>query len=64
MRWLVTLLALLLLSVDGWGCAGAAQCAPEADGWSCSEDCSDCWCDDVVRPEPDTIGVCIDEGTP
>lgn len=58
-RWLVGLALVVLLSVDGWGCAGAAMCPAEADGWTCNEDCSDCWCDDVVRPKADTIGECL-----
>lgn len=55
----VALLVVLLLSVDGFGCAGAAMCPDEHQGWACDETCDTCTCDGLVRPEPDTRGECL-----
>lgn len=64
--WAAATLVVLLLSADGWGCAGRADydpCAAELDGWSCDETCGTCECDGVVSGSgPDSLGVCL-EGT-
>jgi hypothetical protein len=48
------LLVLLALCVSGWGCSGEAAplCAEEWRGWTCTEDCSDCYCDGAVSDGP------------
>jgi hypothetical protein len=69
-RWLLGLGFVALLSVDGWGCGGDAGDLfpppgdPGSDGWVCSADLSLCTCDGVVRPVPDTRGLCLLEVTP
>lgn len=65
-RVAVTVLALLALSVDGWGCGGEAApfCSDEERGWTCNEDCSDCYCDGAVEPDPDNRGDCLERTSP
>lgn len=65
---LVALLVVLLLCVDGWGCASAAPDEPEPFGWCCAGACGldaydastydVCECPGLVHPVPGTIGEC------
>jgi hypothetical protein len=58
------LLVVLLLSIDGWGCAGHADdghelCDEELRGWVCDETCGTCSCDGHVTQAADGRGECV-----
>lgn len=58
------LLVVLLLSIDGWGCAGHADdrepCAEELVGWECDDTCGECSCDGAVQRDDEGRGVCVE----
>jgi hypothetical protein len=68
-RWTLALLAVLLLCLDGWGCAGhdGAEIGPDEEpqgfaGWVCG-DAGTCTCDGIVRPGGDDLkGLCLEQG--
>lgn len=60
----LSVLVVLLLCIDGWGCAGRAEsssCQDEAYGWICDAACSECYCSGSVRAADDGRGECVEE---
>lgn len=72
MRWLIGFIAVVALSIDGWGCAGRADDGSCEPGWVCGGECGlpgsyvdqyagTCLCHGVVRPSVYALsGECIE----